>query len=767
MLRRLQLIRNVGRFHSCAGSEETDLSDLSLVYAENGRGKSTLAAILRSLASGHPAPILSRNRLGSEHEPNVVVLMEEDGPSVFEDGEWSRTEPNLVVFDDAFVDQNVCSGLSVGPSHRQGLHQVVVGREGVALAREIEDLNGQIEDAQQEIRTIEGRFNRDLLGEMSIADFCGLPRVPDVDEAISEARRRLAGLENAAAVREAAGFSTFTPPSLPVDEITAVLAATIDDIDKNALVAVRGHLGAIGENAEAWVASGVNRAERIQPQCPFCQQDLSQSSIFAHYRAYFSQEYESHRSQIADTRRTLEQRFSGDQLAQYERVIVEQRESHRFWSDYVDLPPFELDVEGFAGAWADARDKLRALLDQKAADPLAPVSIPDEVQLAADRYEQAAESIRQLSQSLQERNAVVAETKAEIAGGDLPAARQDLVRLERTQGRHSEEGNALANAWRESRQRKETMTQQKADLRERLDTHRDRVFPEYEQAINELLRRFNAGFRITRLSATNPRGQPSSEYFVEINGEGVPLSGDDTEGAPNFGTALSAGDRTTLAFAFFIASLRADPNLGDRVVVIDDPISSLDDYRTNTTAMEIRALAEEASQLLLLSHSKRLLCTVWEHAPQGATSALEIRRQGDGSDIVPWNVHAEAASDYDQRHEIIRSYVRDGGTRDDAKRVAGSLRPALEAYLRVACVEHFPPGTLLGRLIERARQALERGEPILSERRVAELDELRDYANGFHHDTNPAYDRALADLNEQELEGYARRVLDFTRMPED
>lgn len=150
--------------------------------------------------------------------------------------------------------------------------------------------------------------------------------------------------------------------------------------------------------------------------------------------------------------------------------------------------------------------------------------------------------------------------------------------------------------------------------------------------------------------------------------------------------------------------------------------------------MEIRALAEEASQLLLLSHSKRLLCTVWEHAPHDRTSALEIRRQGDGSDIVPWNVHAEAASEYDQRHEVIRTYVREGGTRHDAKRVAGSLRPALEAYLRVACVEHFPPGALLGRFIERARQARGRGEPFLSE---------------------------------QELEGYARRVLDFTRSPAD
>lgn len=291
------------------------------------------------------------------------------------------------------------------------------------------------------------------------------------------------------------------------------------------------------------------------------------------------------------------------------------------------------------------------------------------------------------------------------------------------------------------------------------------MFPAYEQVINELLRKFNAGFRISQLEATNPRGQPSSEYYVVINRERVALSVEGSSAAPSFGSALSAGDRTTLAFAFFLASLRQDPRLATRLVVIDDPISSLDDYRTTTTAMEVRSLAEVVSQLVLLSHSKRLLCTVWEHAPENS-SAHEIRRQGEASEIVRWNVHQEAASEYDQRHDLIRRYVRDGGSREVAKSVATALRPTLEGYLRVACVEHFPPGTLLGNFAERAQQAIERGTPIFPQDRLRELESLKEFANRFHHE-NPAWDRALADLNEQELEGYARRLLTFTALVEE
>ncbi len=49
MINQLQLIRNVGRFDNVAVAN-LPLGRLTLIYAENGRGKTTLAAIFRSLA---------------------------------------------------------------------------------------------------------------------------------------------------------------------------------------------------------------------------------------------------------------------------------------------------------------------------------------------------------------------------------------------------------------------------------------------------------------------------------------------------------------------------------------------------------------------------------------------------------------------------------------------------------------------------------------------------------------------------------------------
>ncbi len=57
MIRKLRLVRAIGQFDSVDSAATIDLAKLTLVYAENARGKTTLAAILRSLSTGEALPI--------------------------------------------------------------------------------------------------------------------------------------------------------------------------------------------------------------------------------------------------------------------------------------------------------------------------------------------------------------------------------------------------------------------------------------------------------------------------------------------------------------------------------------------------------------------------------------------------------------------------------------------------------------------------------------------------------------------------------------
>ena len=69
--------------------------------------------------------------------------------------------------------------------------------------------------------------------------------------------------------------------------------------------------------------------------------------------------------------------------------------------------------------------------------------------------------------------------------------------------------------------------------------------------------------------------------------------------------------------------------------------------------------------------------------------------------------------------------------------MAAALRPMLEQFMRVAYPEVFPPESLLGNFLEICRQRVGTSGELLRPRTSAELRSLLDYANMFHHDTNP------------------------------
>lgn len=54
-LKKVVSIQNVGRFHNAIVAGDVEFRKFTLIYGENGRGKTTLCAILRSLQSGKPA----------------------------------------------------------------------------------------------------------------------------------------------------------------------------------------------------------------------------------------------------------------------------------------------------------------------------------------------------------------------------------------------------------------------------------------------------------------------------------------------------------------------------------------------------------------------------------------------------------------------------------------------------------------------------------------------------------------------------------------
>ena len=91
------------KFENVSAGAALPFDRLTVIYGENARGKTTLAAILRSLSSGKGGPIVERRKLGARQPPHVVIDIDAGGPAVFQNGVWSRAAPDIAIFDDTFV----------------------------------------------------------------------------------------------------------------------------------------------------------------------------------------------------------------------------------------------------------------------------------------------------------------------------------------------------------------------------------------------------------------------------------------------------------------------------------------------------------------------------------------------------------------------------------------------------------------------------------------------------------------------------------------
>jgi wobble nucleotide-excising tRNase len=767
MIASIQLLQSIGQFdHVPAGA--IDFARYVLVYAENGRGKTTLSAILRSLATADPVPLVERSRLGADRPPNVVVNCRSGiTPAVFANGNWNRKFAEIAVFDDDFVDRNLYSGINVELGHRQKLHDLILGSRGVDLNRRLRELVDRVEQHNGELRAKAAVITEAIRGPFSVDEFCALPMVDGLEQQIGQLDRELAAAQHSATIRAAQRFSPLRLPDFDLGNIRGILATTLADLDMVAVERVRAHFTNIGPEAETWVRSGMRRVTRTadgHEACPFCAQVLDGSELLRLYLSYFGAEYAGLNNSIAEALTNFDHSYPETTAAQLERALRVAVELQHFWSRFLEAPQIELQTEDAIAAWERVRSGLRRQLVAKVASPLSAIEIPREVNESYNSLQPHFELIARINRFLEATNLRILEMQQRI-GAEAPEVLRDrLSRIQAAHRRMQPMNAALCDAYTAEIRAKETTEESRTRVREELEQHRIAEFPLYQNSINNYLERFNAGFRLGNVEPIDNRGGAACNYRIMIREWPVRVAGGNpVPGEPSFKSTLSAGDRTTLAFAFYLSSLDRDLAPASRIAVIDDPIASLDEHRAMSTVQEILRLGERLAQIIVLSHDKPFLLRIWTHLAAENPTTLRIDRDGDGSGIVPWDAKSDLLSDHARNHALIRSYVADG-PRDNGRDVAVALRLVLEGFLRSAYPGEYPTGPgAMGGFREVCRQRVDGDREVLSRDDLDELDLLLQYANLFHHDTNPGWQRAA--VNDAELNGYAQRALRFAARP--
>lgn len=759
MIEHIQLLRNVGQYDSLNPSAQTALTPFTLIYGENARGKTTLAAVLRSLATNDPMLILERHRLGAQHPPHVVIR-HAAGAAVFQNGAWSHPLPNIAIFDDVFVSANICSGIELQSGHRQNLHELILGARGVALNRVLEGHVARIEEHNTALRDLAEAIPAGALGPYKVDAFCDLQPDAEITRKVQDAERRLAAAQSADAIRQRSGFQAIHLPDFDIESIGNVMRRTLANLEAAAAERARSHIGKLGRSGENWVSEGMTLVATASKAgeaeiCPFCAQNLAGSDLINHYRAYFSREYEDLKAAIRQTGIGVRDTHGGEIPSAFERNVRMAAQTHEFWKEFAELPAIDIDTAAVARKWNAARDSVLEQLREKAASPLEAMTLTQQTLQSIQDYCACMAEVAALSERLIDANTRLELVKEQAAADDLSALRTDLAKLNSQKARFEPEVLPHCANYLTKKAEKAATEALRTQARGALDQYRQQIFPAFEELINDYLRRFGASFRLGEFQSVNNRSGSSASYVVVINQQNVNVTAD---AGPSFRNTLSAGDRNALALAFFFASLEQDPDLANKIVLIDDPMTSLDDHRTLRTREEIMSLAARVRQVIVLSHSKPFLCSLWEQADRNSSVALRINRAAVGSEIAVWDVRSDSISEHDKRHELVRGYLLVANPARE-REVSQSLRPILESFMRVACPEHFPPGMLLGPFVNICEQRVGMANEVLSAVDIVELKYLLNYANRFHHDSNPAWQTAA--INDAELSDFSRRTLIF------
>jgi len=759
MLRKIISIKNVGRFLNCSALGDVELKRYNMIFAENGRGKTTLCAILRSLQSGKAAHILGRATLGIGDAPEINMLID-GGTLTFSRSTWSATVPDLDIFDSTFVSENVYSGDTVDLNHKRNLYRVIVGKQGVELARQIETLDAASRAKSADIREKLSAVQVLTPQGLTVEAFLALQEDPAIDTKIGEKEKELQAVKEADQIKSHAALSELVLPTFP-PEFEMLLGKTIEGIaaDAERRVAEQVKAHAMHDRGETWLSEGLGYVR--DSACPFCGQALDgATALIGAYKVYFSEAYNNLRVEITALRQEIESRFGDRQIAEVERLLDQNVAAVEFWSRYCEITaPALVGVQGAAGKpLRTLRQVTLTLLDRKAATPLERVDPGGVFTAAKAAFTEIQTGVATYNQSVRATNAIIAARKVATVAADVQAVESALSHLHATKKRHEPDTKAACHAYESALAEKKKLEDDKEDSKGKLDQYTKQVIGRYEQTINRLLDDFNAGFHITGTRHGYPGGVASSSYQILINDTAVEL-GDERSplDRPSFRNTLSSGDKSTLALAFFLAQLEHGGDNAAKIVVFDDPFSSQDNFRKDCTVQKIKKCGDSCQQVIVLSHDQSFLKRIWDRlAPQaGDRKCIQLSRVGvRDTRITAWDIEeATQARFLADRKALVHYHNTGDGTPRD---IVNKIRLVLETYCRNLYPGDFAVdtlGTIIGKI--RTAGAAHQLFPLLDD-----LEALNEYTRRYHHGENPS--AATEPINDTELQGFVKRTLEIT-----
>ncbi len=471
------------------------------------------------------------------------------------------------------------------------------------------------------------------------------------------------------------------------------------DIDKEAgqvSEKIKEHISKVGRE---FIEKGIKlQKEMPDNACPFCTQTIL-NGIIQDYTSYFNKSVETFNQCSLEVSGTL-------------KNILDQWNIKEILQSFEKFEPFmKKDFSKNKESLENALEQIKVLLEklQKEVDKKEGAKNKEEFQKIDKKLLEIQENIqkhvnetRKILNQKKEQKEKLEKLKTDLKEARIKKAKHDSYDWQKIK-KEAEIKLSVLNRGYERLNR----------LLEKIDNKLKKLYEQKRpdiEAINSYLKALN----LTKYSL-------HEDYRIVLNSD--VLENSEAE------MILSDGEKTTLAFAYFLARLKLfykKENLKDLVVIIDDPISSLDEQRIYNTSdivakinQELAGEAlekDEEAQVFVLTHNHTFMARLINMVGKNARYFQLERHQNQLKIVCKNKVVGYFDTFYLLLFKEVYAFAEKGKVQDnfnEAINYGNKVRILLEGFLKINFIDSFLGGNnvfeedKIKKLIETANREVE------------------------------------------------------------
>jgi wobble nucleotide-excising tRNase len=605
MLERIQNIHNIGLFQNDHPGQ-AEFKKVTLIYSENGRGKTTLSSLLSSLSSGATDILKSRHTVDAEKE-QYAELQFNDGTAKYNNSSWSSTKPQLKVFNDDFINKNVYSGIEAGAHQRQQLFRLILGEEGIKEYEKVSALKTDLSKKKRTVSDLETELTSkfETFNIQSVIDL-ELPDDYQVQQQVLE--QQIADSQQASVLLKTQPIPFLEIPDFDVKRFKAVLQSSLSSAEHDAQSMLEQQLSKQKQNTESyrrWIREGINYTDlQALGECPFCGQNIQGLSLIESYQTYFNAAFDELQQSLTQELDIVNIFLQSNILHSLELQSQSSQQSFLSWNSHIELAPIDFQIN-VSQQINQCESIITTLVNKKKGSPLESIGEDSEYAMLTHTFQEITQLIRGQNSKISTANTVIQQYQTSLGNSNLQSLRGRRHDLELKKLRQEKEYEDKITLWQALTEEVHNLTNTIQNKSEEITQKTNSIFDQFADSINRVLEQFGASFSISKIESKFTNANVQSNYSIILRGQSIPVN--NKVDGPSFNTALSDGDKRTLAFAFFIASLKTQATISNNILVIDDPMTSMDSNRRQSTIQLICELSKSVEQIVVLSHDHYFL----------------------------------------------------------------------------------------------------------------------------------------------------------------